>query len=170
MFLGSIAFMWVETILWEILMKITHHPISHYLGDNRSCWYRSYTFISTDSIIYLYPLSSSHHILEFHFHTQSLEIIADFRFAEIESIVITPIDEYFEWIIMIGILQKWEENILHALTICFSYTTPIDIRSISIGKSELALTSILHALDLCIEFFSFCFREFLRVIETIETL
>ena len=34
---GSVAFVLVEAILWELGAKVTHHPIARYLGDHTRC-------------------------------------------------------------------------------------------------------------------------------------
>jgi len=158
MFTCPIAFMCIKSIHWEILMKITHHPVSCDFRDDRCTWYFRNKRITVNYILYSFRISYIDFSSFFLFCKNIFKIINP------ESVVIASINVYMHLIFLLYILQKSDNYLFHALSIGFSDTDTIDYLSISIGKS-ISTSSISHdAFDIRKKTFSIFFLYLFWVI------
>ncbi len=164
MFSCSIAFVVCKSVFWEIQVKFTHHPISHYFRYDRSCRDCRNKRISVNLVVYL-----DSRILIFYWYFFLLsslfcKSISNMMYS-IKSIIVTTIDPYLNRIISIHELQEERNHVLHTLTIGLMNTKNINLLSIPIRRSILTLLFKLQMFDIIKKDFSFFWRELFRVIK-----
>jgi hypothetical protein len=103
-FCCPIALVRVESILWEILVKITHHTVTYHLRNYRGCCYLLVLAISSDFVVDLYLFSTIHFYVVFFLPLAPCETVSDAIIPYVEYIVVTSVNIYLYRVCCICVL------------------------------------------------------------------